>query len=224
MTRWAAGLLVCASLASAQASKLSDAADGPAPREEAGQRWSVIGARTVAPKEHLLFAEAGFPGINVSFLHGVLPGLSIGHRMGFMYSVEGLTRDVAPGGKLQALLKFRFFDAGRVSLGLTFEPGFFIASSRLQGLRGALCLPVGLRLGVAASSALAVGLQVELPMWIEFGPFGGFNLPILTGGGVEYFITSKLAVFAKVRVGPTIRTDRPAEVAFDASLGAGYLF
>ena len=100
----------------------------------------------------------------------------------------------------------------------------FVASSALQGTRGALNLPIGFRFGIAASSALSIGIQIELPMWLEFGPFGGFNLPILTGGGVEYFVTSNLALYLKARVGPTIRTDRPTEVAFDASLGVGYHF
>ena len=94
----------------------------------------------------------------------------------------------------------------------------------LQGARGALNLPVGFRVGIAASSALAIAIQLEVPMWVEFGTFGGFNAPILTGGGLEYFITSNLALFAKARVGPTFRTNRPAEVSFDASMGVGYHF
>lgn len=213
MKRWGAAVALLAAVAWADA-----------PREDPGQSWSVIGARTVAPQENLFIAEAGYPTVNVSYLRGVVAGLNLGARVGFTYGVEGLPRDVAPGVKAQALLKFRFFDAGRVSLGLTFEPGFFVASSALQGVRGAVNLPIGFRLGIAASSALAVALQLELPMWIEVGSFGGFNLPILTGGGVEYFITSNLALFAKARVGPTIRTNRPAEVAFDASIGVGYRF
>lgn len=221
MKRWSFIIALVAGLAWAdEPSKLKD----EAPREESGQAWSVIGARTVAPQENLFIAEAGYPTVNVSFLRGIVAGLNLGGRVGFMYGVEGLPRDLAPGVKAQALLKFRFFDSGRVSLGLTFEPGFFVASSALQGVRGALNLPIGFRLGIAASSALAIAIQLEVPMWIEFGTFGGFNAPILTGGGLEYFITSHLALFAKARVGPTIRTNRPAEVAFDASLGVGYHF
>ena len=46
-------------------------------------------------------------------------------------------------------------------------------------------------------------------MWVEFGLFGGFNLPILTGGGVEYFITSQLAAFVRARIGPDRSHDAP---------------
>ncbi|MGV3624629.1 MAG: hypothetical protein ACO1OB_27665 [Archangium sp.] len=192
--------------------------------EETGQTWSVIGARTIAPGANLFVAEAGYPGLSVAYQRGIVSGLNLGGRVGFMYSLDGLVRDVVPGLKVQALLKFRFYDAGRISLGMTFEPGFFIGDSYLQGTRGGLNLPIGLRLGIAASSALAIGIQIEVPMWVEFGRFGGFNAPILSGGGAEYFITSNLTLFAKVRVGPIIRTGRATEAGFDASIGMGYRF
>ena len=87
-----------------------------------------------------------------------------------------------------------------------------------------LTFPVGFRLGIVASTAIAIAVLVDLPMWVEFGTFGGFNLPILTGGGVEYFITSQLAAFVRARIGPTIRTSRPAEVTFEGSVGISYRF
>ncbi len=216
-------LCLVALAASAQEEKKPETT-APASVEETGQTWSVVGARTVAPGANLITGELGYPGISASYQRGIVSGLNLGVRASFIYSIEGQPRDVAPGGKLQALLKFRFFDSGRVSLGVVFEPGFFVASSYLQGTRGGLNLPVGFRFGIAASSALAIGINVDLPMWVEFGSFGGFNLPILTGGGVEYFLTSSFALYAKARVGPVVRTSRPTEVAFDAGLGVAYRF
>ncbi len=190
----------------------------------AGQPWSAIGPKTVAPGGNVVEGSVGYPSISVSYLRGFSPGFNLGVRVGFVYGVEGMFRESAPGFKGQLLLKLRLLDAGRVSVGLTFEPGVFSYSSFLQGGRLGVALPVGVRLGIAASSALSVAVLVEFPMWIEFGQFGGFNFPILTGGGAEYFITSQFAVFARARIGPTIRTNRPAEVTFDASLGVGYRF
>lgn len=190
----------------------------------AGQPWSAIGPRTVAPGANVIEGSVGYPAISASYLRGFSPGLNLGVRFGFVYAVEGLFREPAPGFKGQVLLKWRFFDSGRISLGLTFEPGVFTHGSYLQGSRTGIALPVGFRLGIGASSALSISVLVDLPMWVEFGTFGGFNLPILTGGGAEYFITSQLAVFARARIGPTIRTQRPAEVTFDASLGVAYRF
>ncbi len=207
-------LLACAAFAE----------DAPPTLEETGQTWSVVGARTIAPGANLVTGELGYPAISASYVRGVVPGLNLGARVGFIYGLEGLLTDTVPGLKAQALLKFRFYDSGRLSLGVTFEPGFFVGDSYLQGTRGGINLPVGFRLGIAASSALAIGIQVELPMWFEFGAFGGFNLPILSGGGVEYFLTSSFAVYAKARIGPTIRTGRPTQVAFDAGAGVAYRF
>jgi len=189
-----------------------------------GQAWSALGGKTLAPGSNQLEADVGYPAISASFLRGVAPGFNVGARLGFVYGVEGMVRESGPGFKAQALLKVRLLDNGQVSIGVVFEPGFFTYSSYLQGARVGLALPVGFRLGIAASSALAIGIHVDVPMWVEFGQFGGFNLPILTGGGVEYFITSELAVFARVRVGPTIRTLRPAEVTFDAAVGIAWRF
>lgn len=195
------------------------------PQPTTGQSWSVVGPKTLAPGANVLEASAGYPAISVGFLRGVSPGMNVGARLGFVYGVEGMFREAAPGFKAQGLFKLRLLDSGLISLGLTLEPGVLYYASFLQGPRVGLTLPVGFRLGIAASSAISVAVLVELPMWVEFGQFGGFNLPILTGGGVEYFITSQLAAFVRARIGPTIRTTgRPAEVTFDGCVGIGYRF
>lgn len=191
-----------------------------APRS-VGQTWSIVGARTVEPAGNVLEFAAGFPGLSAGYLRGVAPGLNLGVRLSFTYGVEGLIRSVVPGLKLQGLLKVRFFDTERVSLGLTFEPGPFFASPYGTITRGGFSLPIGLRLGVAASSAFGLALLVEAPLWVEFGPSGGFNAPILTGVGLEYFVTSKVGLFFRTRLGPTVRSGRVAEFTFDGAFGVG---
>lgn len=220
-------LLLAAGVASAEDVKVtvdsvSTSASTPS---SSGQPWSVIGARTLAPGANALEAFAGYPSVSVGYLRGVASGINAGARVGFVYGVEGMFREAAPGFKVQGLLRLRLLDSGLVSLGVVFEPGFFYYASFLQGGRAGLTLPVGLRLGIAASSALAVAITVDVPMWVEFGAFGGFNAPILTGGGVEYFITSEFLAFARARIGPTLRTTgRQTEVTFEGSIGIGYRF
>ena len=192
--------------------------------EDTGQAWSAVGPKTLAPGGNALEASAGYPAISAGFLHGLSSGLNVGARVGFVYGVEGMFREAAPGFKVQGLLKLRFLDSGKVSLGMTVEPGLLYYASFLQGPRVGLTIPIGFRLGIAASSAISVAVLVDFPLWVEFGLFGGFNFPILTGGGVEYFLTSQFAVFFRARLGPTIRTGRPAEVTFDSALGLGYRF
>jgi hypothetical protein len=190
-----------------------------------GQSWSVIGAKTLAPGANSFEAFVGYPAISVGYNRGIASGINLGARVGFAYGVEGMFREAGPGFKAQAVLKFRLLDSGNVSLGVVVEPGLLFHSSFLQGQRWGITVPVGFRLGIAASSAFAVAITVDLPMWVEFGTFGGFNLPILTGGGLEYFISSDFTAFARLRIGPTIRTlGRPTEVTFEGVVGVGYRF
>ncbi len=188
--------------------------------QDFGQTWSVVGPRTLEPSANAFEFSAGWPAISVGFVHGVVPGLNLGARVGFAYGVEGLVRQVAPGFKLQATLKARFVDSERISFGLTFEPGpLFHAPYGVATLIG-FSLPVGLRLGIAASSAFCVALLFEVPLWIQFGTAGGVNVPILSGVGLEYFVTSKVGLFVRTRVGPTIEPYR-AELTFDGTIGVG---
>lgn len=211
---------------SARASKPSrdEVRDEGAAVVVSGQRWSAVGPRTVAQGSNQLEVTAGFPGLSVGYLRGVAPQLNLGVRGSFHYGVEGMIRDLVPGVKLQGLLKVRFFDEGRVSLGLTFEPGLLVHTPYLRSQRLGFAFPVGLRLGIAASSALNVAVTLDLPMWVEFGVYAGFNLPILTGAGVEYFVTSNLAVLFRLRMGPTLRSYQVAEFTFDGAMGIGYRF
>lgn len=216
-------MLVC--LFSLKAAAEDIEIDVSVPETTTGQTWSVVGPKTLAPGANVVEGSVGYPSISAGYLRGVYSGVNLGVRAGFVYGVEGMLRDAAPGFKLQGLFKARLLDSGNISLGVTFEPGFFVHSSFFQGARGGLSLPLGARLGIAASSALCVAVSIELPMWVEFGTFGGFNLPILTGGGVEYFVSSSTVLFFRTRIGPTVRTmGRPTEVTFEAALGVGYRF
>ncbi len=189
--------------------------------EDVGQPWSIVGPRTIAPDQNAFEFGAGWPGVSAAWVHGVGPGLNLGARLSFDYGIEGLVKQVAPGLKVQATLKVRFLDTERVSFGLTFEPGpLFHFPQYASNLIG-FALPVGVRLGIAASPAFCLALLVEVPLWIQFGVTGGLQVPILSGVGLEYFVTSNLGVFARARVGPTIRP-YSTELTFDGTIGVGF--
>jgi hypothetical protein len=211
MTRFAHSMTVAALLAASPA--LAD-----------GQAWSIVGARTVETGANELDLSAGWPGISASYLRGVVPGVNLGARVSFAYGVEGLVRAVVPGFTMQALVKVRLLDAERLSLGLVFEPGPFFHFPSAALSRIGLALPIGLRVGIATSSALSLAVLLDVPMWVEFGPSGGFNIPILTGLGLEYFATSNLGVFARLQVGPTITPSGLAELTLDGRVGVAFHF
>lgn len=193
--------------------------------QEAGQHWSIVGPKTLEPSANALEIAAGWPGLSVGYLRGVAPALNLGARVGFVYGIEGEIRSVVPGVKLQVLLKWRILEKDRLSFGLTFEPGpFFHALSGGSTLAG-FSIPLGVRLGIAASSALTVAVLVDVPMWVQFGPGGELNVPVLSGVGLEYFVTSTLGLFFRTRLGPTIHTSyRLAEFTFEGSLGVAFKF
>lgn len=189
-----------------------------------GQLWSAVGARTSQHRGSALEVSAGWPDVSVGFLHGVAGSLDLGGRVSFAYGVEGLVRQVVPGFKLQARVKARLVDSGRLSLGLVFEPGPLFHFPPNSATRVGLALPLGLRVGIAASSALSLAVLLGVPLWVEFGPNGGLNVPVLTGLGLEYFLTSDAAVFARLQLGPTIRGSGAAELTLDGVLGAAFHF
>jgi hypothetical protein len=217
-------LLLCVSLAYLARAEAPTPPPLPPP-EPAGQAWSVVGARTLEPNANGVEISIGYPGLAGSYLRGVAPGVNLGGKLGVNYGLQGLVRQsvLGVGLSLQGLVKVRFFDADKLSLGLTFEPGPFF-SSRYNVVAAGFALPLELRLGIAASSAIGLAIVVGLPLWISIGEYYPVYLPILTGVGLEYFVTSKLALLFRTRMGPTLHlgTIVAAEFTFNGELGVAF--
>lgn len=206
--------------------------------------WGVVGALTAPTNANVVEGGLGWPGLHISYLRGISNQLEMGARFTFNFGVEGLVGPVVPGLKLQFLLRFKFFDSGKVSLALRFEPGplfYFYPSSdvvscttdafgnlvcgRAASTIGGLTLPVGMRLGIVASSAVNIGLSFDLPMWFSFGRTTYFLVPLLAGAGVEYFLQSNLLLYFNIKMGPTLSSRGGTAVfTFESKLGVGYRF
>lgn len=187
-----------------------------------GQRWSTVGARTAGQGRTALDFTLGWPGVSFALAHGVAPTFDLGVQLSFHYGLEGVVTALAPGAKLQGLARWRFFDDGRVSLGATFEPGPLVYARGAASFVG-FAFPVGLRLGLAISSAVGVGVTVDVPLWASFGPGASLQVPVLGGLGAEYFITSGIQVSFRAKVGPTFSFPvSPAAVTLDARLGVAF--
>jgi hypothetical protein len=209
--------------------------------QESTQGWSIIGGKTVGNQQTAFEAGFGFPGLHASILRGITPQLDIGARLSFDYGLEGLTNQIVPGIKLQGLLHLMLVESGIVSVQVGFEPGplFHFYGGHTDHIGGititsdgytltGLALPVRLQVGIAASSALNVGVHFDLPMWIAFGTNGGsasFQFPILAGVGVEYFVKHNLLVYFEIRMGPTLFTNSStATFTLISNVGVGYKF
>ncbi len=209
MKQWVLAVLVVAASASAQ---------------EVGQRWSVVGGRTVGQGSKAVVVDVGWPGVGVAGWFGAASGVDLGVRASFVYGVEGAVSAVRPGVKGQLLLKLRLFDGDRTSVALTAEPGVFFHSALMSQTLLGVAVPLGLKVGFASSSAVHLGLSLEVPLWFQVGPTMQVTVPILAGLGTEYFITSQWLVFTRIRMGPSITLGKPADFALDAQLGLGYRF
>jgi hypothetical protein len=192
---------------------------------EVGQPFSVVGARTTGSGQNAVEAGLGWPGVSVAYLRGVSSSVDLGVRGSFTWGLEGIVTRVMPGLKLQGLLKAKLVDSGPLSVGLTFEPGpLFAAPSPGSSVLG-FAVPVELKLGIATSNAMTLGITAGVPFWVKFGTSGGAYLPVLAGVGLEYFVSSGVVVFFRTRMGPTLALSQgTAEFTFDAELGAAFRF
>ena len=201
----------------------------------AGQQWSVVSARTLGEGVNIVGGGLGFPGIYAQFLHGMTGVLDLGLRFTFNYGVEGQVScspllcpggTLVPGVKIQALARYKFFDNGKLNAGASFAPGPLFFFDRFFGTQVGFAVPIAATLGIVVSPAMNASVTVELPMWIKFGTNAGLALPILAGAGFEYFITSALAAFFELRMGPTIWAGNrvPAVFTFYGNVGVGWRF
>ena len=80
-------------------------------------------------------------------------------------------------------------------------------------------------------SALMLNVGMDIPFYVVFGSGGGVVVPVLLGGGLEYFLDRNLAVNFNVRMGPSVGSysgffeDRTrARFTLEALLGIAYKF
>ena len=178
-----------------------------------------------------IHGQAGFPGFNVELLAGLGDRLDLGGRVTFNYAFEGWTRglDMRPGLKFQALLRLSVLESRRVNLGVRFEPGFFTYFTR-NTTDAAITMPIGVVLGLPITSALNAALSLDVPFFILWGngvaSFGrdGVYVPILFGGGLEYFIDRGLAVTLQLKMGPTLLDYGGANFTLQSQIGIAAKF
>lgn len=193
-----------------------------------GQGWSVLSGQTMGQGTALV-GQVGWPGVSLGLLHGATSRFDIGGKFTFNYGREGIVTSVVPGLKLQAWVRLMLLQSGKVNLGLSFAPGplfYFHETFTDVGLT----LPIALTVGIPVGSALMLNVGLDIPFYVIFGTGGGAVVPILLGGGLEYFIDRNLAVNFNVRMGPSVGTygnfggRGNARFTLEALLGIAYKF
>jgi hypothetical protein len=166
---------------------------------------SVLTGRTVGTGNNVVHVQAGWPGISATLLHGYTPTVDLGGIFSFNYGYEGDVNIVHPGLKLQGLVKFTVLDTPKYNLGIWFAPGYLVYFfGGAVGTLSGVTFPIGAMFGLPVTPGVNVAINVDLPMFVSFGDFGSFTIPILFGGGVEYFIEKNMALTFNLRMGPII--------------------
>ena len=216
-------LLLAAPLARAQQS----AASQPV-QSRSGQGWSLHSGQTVGAGNNVIGAQVGWPGLSATFLHGATREFDIGVRFTPLnYGFESRVDQTWLGIKLQGVARLQLIDRSKFNLGVEFAPGplFYFPSDR-RSLTG-MSLPLKVSAGVRVGGAILLNFGMDMPMFVVFGrgSYSGFYVPLLFGGGAEYFIDRNLSVNLNMKFGPSIHTrSGNADFAMDVLLGVGYRF
>jgi hypothetical protein len=187
-----------------------------------GQGWSVLAPDTVGTGRNVFYGQAGFPGLSFNILHGMSDKVDIGGRFAFNYAQEGVVDAIDPGLKLQLLTRLELAKS-KVSVGVEFEPGvaFYFHGTRNTWI--GMLMPVNLVVGIPASSALVLNAGIDLPLQVYFGK--SVVIPILFGGGLEYFIDQRLNVNFNLKMGPSIFTEGGGALfTLESQIGVAYAF
>jgi len=206
----------------------ADAPDTPitasAPEIRQGQGWSLLGGSTSGDGANVLAVNVGFPSVAVSFFRGVTSIQDFGLRIAFNYGYERLVTAIFPGLRAEGLMRLRLLDTGRVNLGVKGGVGVFAYFTPTFTLPG-ISIPLAVAVGIPVGSAVALSTGVDLPLFITFGPTGGFSVPVLFNAGLEYWLDKRWQTSLHFKMGPLLNTTGPfvpvgsAQIAFEVGLG-----
>jgi hypothetical protein len=199
----------------------------------------VLNGGNVGTGSNVLLAELGWPGLSLTILHGQSSRLDLGGTLGFDYGLEGVPV-IAPGLKLNAVIRLGLADSGKYNVGVRVSPGlrtwfptdsvhyrYFQRDYRYRDgdVLFGLQFPVELIAGILPTPSLSVNVALSLPMALYFVPEVSFVFPIQPGLGLEYRVDRSLTLTVDTRFGPSIFMvpgGSHAQFSFRTMLGLAY--
>ena len=199
---------------------------GLASAQTTTNHWTVDSAETVGTGNNVVRGQVGFPGLWADIIHGVDPTTEIGGRLQINYGVEGLTSSTNFEMALNFLARKQFVDTGKFKFALTFNPGLLFYTAFSTTTFG-ITFPIEGQFGIPLDPKFTLNASFGLPMWVTFGDFSAFYLPIMFGAGLEYLLEPNIALTFKLRVGPTIafaNGGSASNFTLNALFGVAYKF
>ncbi|MBI5543865.1 MAG: hypothetical protein HY901_08270 [Deltaproteobacteria bacterium] len=188
---------------------------GPASVGSSSTSGWVLNGSNLGVGRNAFLAEVGWPGLNLTLLHGQSDRLDIGGTFSFTYGLEGVP-DIAPGMKLNAVLRLNLADTPKYNVGLRVSPGvvtyfptrgvyrWYFNGWHDSNVMFGLQIPVELVTGILVTSSLSINLGISMPMTLFFVPDFSFLFPVQPGFGIEYKVDSSLTITFDNRFGPSI--------------------
>jgi len=176
--------------------------------------WSTVTAETVSPGRDALQFGLGWPGLDVTYLHGMTARWDVGFRFELLYGWEETSRSKFGLG---AALPYRLIinRHERVTIEVHMIPAMRVYTG--DSVTGAtdffLRAPFGGTLGIqitpelrVAGADLDIALQIPNTAFLEIGPRFGF--------AAEYAVDKNLNVAFNTRFGPQFYSLGGAEADF----------
>lgn len=185
--------------------------------------WSATAGRTVGANNTVIQAEAGWPGIGVTYLKGQDAVSDLGFRARFNYGLEGTTNTTA-GLNLAVPYRRTIYASGNTALAFEAAPGIDVYGNN-GGVLFGIALPIGAVAGFKVDPKITLDVGADVPMLISFSNPAGFLIGPRIGGGGEYQIDRNLAVTARIRIGPEFAANSAGtgrQTAFETLIGLAY--
>jgi len=185
--------------------------------------WSATAGRTVGNGNAVLQAEAGWPGIGLTYLKGIDERSDIGFHVGFNYGLENTTTSTA-GLNLAVPYRHTLGTIGDTAFAFEAQPGISFYGNNggvLVGVGG----PIGVVAGFRLDPRLTLDVGADVPVLVSFSNPAGFLFGPQFGGGGEYLLDKNLAVTARFRVGPEFALNSSgtgAQTGFVTMIGLAY--
>ena len=185
--------------------------------------WTATAGTTVGQNNGVMHVEAGWPGVDFTYLRGIDERTDLGFKVGFNYGFEGTTNGVF-GVNLAVPVRRNLSRTDVFSIGVRAEPGLSFYGnngSLLFGVGG----PVGVVAGMKLDPRLTLDIGADLPILVSFANPAGVLFGPQVGGGGEYLLDKNLAVTLRARVGPEFALatgGTGSQAAFQTMIGIAY--
>lgn len=189
-----------------------------------------MSGETVGWANTVFWGQGGFPGFSATLLYGIHDKVDLGARFAFTYGDAETPRVLYPGLKAQGIARVQLFDAGIIRFAMRIEPGVavrFVSRPAYAGgtfTQFGLALPVGFEVGIPINRTFVLNVGFDVPLLIVFGDGSDTIVPILMGGGFEYFFDPALSVTLALKAGPQIYRTGGTDLGLNALFGVAAKF